>query len=88
VISAADGRIETRLAGMPDSAGAPAARAVGGRAPALLARRHDLVGDEALTAVEELSVLRDLAADSPGGEIGVERAREGIALAGTVPYAL
>ena len=73
---------------MPDSAGAPAASAVSGQALALLARRHDLVSDEALTAVEGLSVLRNLAADSPGGEIGVKRAGEYIALADTVLSAL
>jgi len=81
-------RIEARLVEVLDSAGAPSASAVGGRALALLARRQELISDETLTAVEGLSVLRDLCAHSPGDSIGVGRARDYLALADAVLYAL
>jgi hypothetical protein len=87
-ISAAYGRIEARLVEMLDSGGAPSFSAVGGRALARLARRRDLISDETLTAVEGLSVLRNLAAHSPTDTIGAERARDYLALADAVLYAL
>jgi hypothetical protein len=60
----------------------------GGRALARRARDHGLISDETLTAVEGLSVLRNLAAHSPTDEIGAERARDFLALADAVLYAL
>ena len=87
-VSAAYARVEARLVEVLDSAGAPSASAVGGRALARLARSHELISDETLTAVEGLSVLRDLAAHGPGSTIGVERARDYLALADAVLYAL
>jgi hypothetical protein len=87
-VSAAYARIEARLVEVLDSAGAPSASAVGGRALALLARRHELISDETLTAVEGLSVLRDLTAHGVGDTIGAERARDYLALADAVLYAL
>ena len=58
-----------------------------GRALARLARQHDLISDETLAAIEGLSVLRNLTAHV-GGEIGVDRARDYLALADDVLYAL
>ena len=69
-------RIEARLVALLDSADVESYRAVGGRALARLARDQGLISDETLTAVEGLSVLRNLAAHSPTDEIGAERARD------------
>ena len=87
-VSAAFARIETRLVEVLDSAGAPSATAVGGLALARLACRQGLISDETLAAVEGLSVLRNLAAHGGGGTIGAERARDYLALADAVLYAL
>jgi hypothetical protein len=81
-------RVEARLVELLDSAGVESFRAVGGTALARLAHRHKLISDETLTAVEGLSVLRNLAAHSPADEIGAERARDYLALADAVLYAL
>ena len=80
-------RIESRLAEMLDSAGEPPSSAMGSRALARLARERDLISDETLAAIEGLSVLRNLMAHS-GGDIGVDRARDYLALADAVMYAL
>jgi CheY-like chemotaxis protein len=81
-------RIEARLVEVLDNAGAPSASAAGGRALTRLAHRHGLVSDETLSAVDGLSVLRDLAAHSRADSIGVDRARDYLALADAVLYAL
>lgn len=62
--------------------------AVGGRALARLARDQGLISDETLTAVDGLSVLRNLAAHSSTDEIGAERAHDYLALADAVLFAL
>jgi len=80
-------RIEVRLAEVLDSAGVPPSSAMGGRALARLARKHDLISDETLAAIEGLSVLRDLTAHV-GGDISVDRARDYLALADAVIYVL
>lgn len=80
-------RIEARLAEMLDSAGVPPSGTMSGRALARLALRHDLISDETLAAIEGLSVLRNLTAHS-GGNIGVDRAYDYLALADAVLYAL
>ena len=93
------GRIEARLADMlfpqgPESAGDLARWLMGlggGSSGRLLARQaHDrgLISDETLAAVEGLSVLRNLAAHSPTDTISVDRARDYLALADAVLYAL
>jgi hypothetical protein len=74
-------RIEARLIALLDSADVESYRAVGGRALARLARDQGLISDETLTAVNGLSVLRNLAAHSPTDEIGAERAHDYLALA-------
>jgi hypothetical protein len=81
-------RIEARLVEVLDNGGAQSARAVGGLALARLARNRGLISDETLSAVDGLSVLRNLAAHSPSDEIGVGRARDYLALADAVLFAL
>jgi hypothetical protein len=81
-------RIEARLIALLDGADVESYRAVGGRALARLARDQGLISDETLTAVEGLAVLRNLAAHSPTDEIGAERARDYLALADAVLFAL
>lgn len=81
-------RIEQRLVEVLDGAKAPSYSKVGGRALARLARDHELISDETLTAVEGLTVLRNLAAHGANEDIGVERARDYLALADAVLYAL
>ncbi len=44
-----------------------------------MARQRGLISDETLAAIEGLSVLRDLTAHA-GGDIGVDRARDYLAL--------
>jgi hypothetical protein len=85
-------RIEARLAEMLASAGREtpytvSGRAVSGRTLARMARQDDLISDETLAAVEGLAVLRNLTANA-GGDIGVERAHDYLALADAVLYAL
>ena len=53
-----------------------------------MAHKYDLISDETLSAVEGLSVLRNLAVHGLGGEIGAQRARDYLALADAVLYAL
>lgn len=81
-------RIEARLVEILGDGLAEPARAVGGRALARLANRQGLISDVTLTAIEGLSVLRDLAAHSLTDTIGVERAGDYLALADAVLYAL
>ena len=88
-VVAAYHRIEDRLVQMLDSY-SPRSRpfaTVGGRGLAKLAHHHDLISDETLAAIEGLSMLRDLVVLSRG-EIGVDRARDYLALADGVLYAL
>ena len=88
-VVAAHHRIEDRLAEMLDSA-SPGERSysvLGGRALARMARQRGLISEETLAAIEGLSVLRDLTAHA-GGDIGVDRARDYLALADAVLYAL
>jgi hypothetical protein len=63
-------------------------RTVRGAALASKARAQELISDETLVAVEGLSILRSLAAHSPSDEIGTERARDYLALADAVLFAL
>ncbi len=83
------GRIEARLAEIFDSSGEPPPppRMRSGRGLARIARERDLISEETLGAIEGLSVLRNLVAHS-GGDIGVDRARDYLALADAVLYAL
>jgi hypothetical protein len=88
-VVAAYHRIEDRLAEMLDSA-SPGERSysvLGGRALARMARQRGLINDETLAAIEGLSMLRDLTAHA-SGDIGVDRARDYLALADAVLYAL
>ena len=87
-VLAAYERIEERLVQVLNNAGAEPSQAVGGRALARLARTHGLISDETLAAVDGLSVLRDLAAHSAADDIGVDRARDYLALADAVLYVL
>lgn len=79
-------RIEYRLAEILDDAGVPHRR-IGLRGLARLAQEHGLIGDETLAAIEGMSVLRNLVAHVRG-DIGVDRARDYLALADAVLYAL
>jgi hypothetical protein len=79
-------RIEYRLAEMLDDAGVPHRR-IGLRGLARLAQEHGLISDETLAAIEGMSVLRNLVAHVRG-DIGVDRARDYLALADAVLYAL
>jgi hypothetical protein len=78
-------RIELRLDEILANAGAKEADAVkSGTALARLAHRRGLISDETLSAVQGLSVLRNLTAHSRTETIGVDRARDYIALADAV----
>jgi hypothetical protein len=79
-------RIEYRLAEMLDDAGVPHRR-IGLRGLARLAQEHGLISDETLAAIDGMSVLRNLVAHVRG-DIGVDRARDYLALADAVLYAL
>lgn len=81
-------RIERRLAELLDTAGVELERVLSGSGLARLAQRTGLISEETVTAVEGLSVLRNLAAHSPADDIGVDRARDYLALADAVLYAL
>ena len=88
-VVAAYHRIEDRLVQMLDSYD-PRARpfaTLNARHLAKLAHQHGLISDETMAAIEGLSVLRDLAVISRG-DIGVDRARDYVALADAVLYAL
>jgi hypothetical protein len=79
----------SRLAEMLDNADVPPGRTFGTEGLARLANEHGLISDQTLAAIEGMSVLRNLMAHSRGaGEIGVDRAREYLALADAVLYAL
>jgi hypothetical protein len=80
-------QIEYRLIEMLDSSGTPPDRTMGSRGLARLARERGLISDETLAAIDGLAVLRNLTAHS-GGEIGADRARDYLALADAVLYAL
>lgn len=80
-------RIEDRLAEMLDSPGVPSHRVLDGRPLARMARQRHQISDETLAAIEPLSVLRDLTVHS-GGDISADRARDYLALADAVLYAL
>jgi hypothetical protein len=79
-----EGRLGELLEGSPDTP----ARYQGARHMARLAHEQDLISDETLAAVEGLAVLRNLAAHSPRDEIGIDRARDYLALADAVLFAL
>lgn len=72
---------------MLDSPGVPSHSVLGGRGLARMARQRGLISEETLAAIEGVSVLRDLTVHS-GGDIGVDRARDYLALADAVLYAL
>jgi hypothetical protein len=88
-VVAAYHRIEDRLVQMlnGDDPGARPFTTVSGRGLAKLAHNHDLISDETLAAIEGLSALRDLTAHVRG-DISVDRARDFLALADAVMYAL
>jgi hypothetical protein len=79
-----EGRLGELLEGSPDRP----SRYQGARHMARLAHEQNLISDETLAAVEGLAVLRNLAAHSPRDEIGVDRARDYLALADAVLFAL
>lgn len=87
-VTTAFSQIEARLVELLDEAGAPSYSAVGGVALARLARRHELISSETVSAIEGLAVMRNLAVNSPGGDIGGKRAREYLALADAVLYTM
>ena len=80
-------RIEARLAELLNGAGVEV-RPPQGRALALLAHNRELISDETRSAVDGLSVLRNLAAHSTEDNIGAKRARDYLALADAVLYAM
>jgi hypothetical protein len=84
-VTAAYRQVEDRLAEMLDSSGEASHSGLGGWALARMARQRDLISDETQTAIEGLSVLRDLAVS---GDLGSDRARDYLALADTVLDAL
>ena len=86
-VMAAYMRIEDRLAEMLDSPDVPSHSVLGGRGLARMARQRGLISEETLAAIEGVSVLRDLTVHS-GGDIDVDRARDYLALADAVLYAL
>lgn len=88
-VVAAYHRIEDRLAEMLDSASPEEGpyKVPGGRGLARIARERGLISEETLAAIEGLSVLRDLTANS-GGNIGADRARDYLTMADAVLYAL
>ena len=59
-----------------------------GTALARQASSQKLISDETLSAIRGLAVLRNLAAHSPTDEIAADRARDYLALADAVLYAL
>jgi hypothetical protein len=86
-VAEAFARVEARLAEVLDSARVPHDK-LGGWRLARLARDHGLISEETVSAVGGLAVLRNLTAHSPGDQISTERAREYLALADAVLYAL
>jgi hypothetical protein len=72
---------------MLDGPGAPPHRSMGSRTLARLARERGLISDETLTAIDGLAVLRNLTFHT-NADIGVDRARDYLALADAVLYAL
>lgn len=80
-------RIEKRLEDLLETAGIPHPQR-SGLALARLASSHNLISSETRAAVEGLSTLRNLAAHSPRGDIGVDRARDYVAMADAVLYAI
>jgi hypothetical protein len=79
--------IERRLSELLLEAGIAVGRPTG-RSMARLAHENRLISDETLSAIDGLSVLRNLAAHSPTDDIGGDRARDYLALADAVLYAL
>jgi hypothetical protein len=80
-------RIEVRLGELLAGTGMDVPRA-SGRRLAMLARDKGLISDETMTAIDGLSVLRNLAAHSLASDISPERARDYLALADAVLYAM
>jgi hypothetical protein len=80
-------RIEDRLAEILDSPGAPPHSGLSGWTLTKMARQRDLISDETVAAIDAMSVLRDLAAQS-FGDISTDRAREYLTLADRVLYVL
>ncbi len=81
-------RIEARLHEMLREAGVEVSARSSGPALARLARKHSLISEESLNAIEGLAVMRNLSAHSPGEEISTLRAREYVVLADATLYAL
>jgi hypothetical protein len=80
-------RIEVRLTELLADTGMDVPRLTG-RQLARLARNQGLISDETLAAIDGLSVLRNLAAHTPADDIGAKRARDYLALADAVLYAM
>ena len=81
-------RVEGRLAELLTDSPTTPPRYQGARHMARLAHEQHLISDETLAAVEGLAVLRNLAAHSPRDDIGIDRARDYLALADAVLFAL
>jgi hypothetical protein len=81
-------RIEARLTELLDSQGMAPSQRVRAVTMARVAHSQGLISDETLAAVEGLSVLRNLAAHSPTDDIGADRARDYLAMADAVMYAM
>jgi hypothetical protein len=86
-VSSAFDRVERALLRLLDDAGIPSYTAIGGRALARLAWRHQLISDHTLDAVAGMEVMRSLLADGPQ-DVDSRRAREYLATADAVLYAL
>lgn len=80
-------RVEARLSELVEGSNEPT-RYRSARQMARLARDRGLISDETLTAVDGLAILRNLVAHSPSEEIDAERARNYLALADAVLFAL
>lgn len=80
-------QIEDRLTDILDGADALPSDWVRGRKLAKIAWERGLISEEARAAIDGLSVLRDLTAQA-GADISADRAREYLALADAVLYAL
>jgi hypothetical protein len=81
-------RIEARLDQLLDKADVEYKETMGGPALAKLASDQELISPETRDAVMGLSILRNLAAHSRYDNIGADRARDYVAMADAVLYAM
>jgi hypothetical protein len=80
-------RIEERLNRLLETTGISYSKQ-SGPALARLAFDHNLISTETRSAIEGLFILRNLAAHSPRDDIGADRARDYVAMADAVLYAI